>query len=301
MKSIVVFSVLFLVSNPCIRAQVFFKTEYFGTSSYRMSEGDTHEKVGRSKGSSVVYQAGVNLPLSRRMTGDKRPIVWGMSLGGSYVHLNNRNFTEDLVLDEIMNLGLSVHHLRPVSKKWSLLAMLGAGVYAPATRFSEIRFNNVLGSGGAIFICHLTSNLDLGGGIAVNNSFGYPMAFPAFYLDWKTSGKIAVKVSMLNGLELGATYTPCPFLSLSVVAEMNGQMALAEKEGEDQIFTHQYLLTGLRPEIRIGKRLSIPLTLGIHAMRTAEFRERSLKAMFRDRSYYFQASPYASAGLRINL
>jgi hypothetical protein len=84
-------------------------------------------------------------------------------------------------------------------------------------------------------------------------------------------------------------------------AEMNGQMALIEQDGKDKIFSHQYIITGFRPEIKIGKHLSIPITAGIHAMRPAEIRNRSLKAMFQDKGYYFQISPYVSAGLKIHL
>lgn len=39
-----------------LNAQIMFKTEYFGESDYRMTEGDTDRKVGNSKGSAVVYQ-----------------------------------------------------------------------------------------------------------------------------------------------------------------------------------------------------------------------------------------------------
>lgn len=295
-----VFFSLFLFLCHNLNAQIFFKTEYFGTSNYRLSEGETDEKVGNSKGSAIVYQGGINIPLSLKMNEDNRPMLWGVSLGGAYVSLDNKNFTEDLVLDEIMNLGLSIHHLRPISKKWSLMAMVGAGIYAPSTRFSQIRYKNVLGSAGVIFICHLNANLELGGGVAVNNSFGHPMAFPAIYLNWNTNGKFKFKTSMMDGLKLSAEYEASKYLNLSIVAEMNGQMALVEKDGKDKIFTHQYVVAGFRPEIRVGKNLSIPITAGINAMRTAEFADRSLKSIFRDESYYFQISPYLSAGININ-
>ncbi|PXV61118.1 hypothetical protein CLV62_12652 [Dysgonomonas alginatilytica] len=289
------------ISVVCIQvdAQISFKTEYFGKSNYRIMEGDTDEKVGDSKGSAMVYQGGINLPLSIKINENNRPTVWGINAGGAYASLNNKNFTEDLVLDEIMNLGLSIYHMRPLNDKWSLMASIGAGIYAPTTRFSQIGFKNVLASGGVIFIRHLKPNLDLGGGIAVNNSFGFPMVFPALYLNWTTQGNFAFKVSMLEGLEISAKHNFSKYFSLSLIAEVNGQLALVEKDGKDKMFSHQYIVGGLRPEIKIGKNLSIPLTAGINAMRLAEFSDRSFKGMFQDRSYYFQISPYASAGLQI--
>jgi len=62
------------------------------------------------------------------------------------------------------------------------------------------------------------------------------------------------------------------------------------------IFTHQYVVTGLRPEFKISKNITLPVTLGISAMRPAYFTERSLKNIFNNNNnYQFQLSPYASA------
>lgn len=295
----VFFLLLMSVTYSGVRAQITFKTEYFGTSSYRMTEGERDEKVGNSKGSAMVYQGGLNIPLSVKLKENNRPTLWAISIGGAYVKLDNKNFTEPLVIDEIMNLGLSLNHLRPLNERWSLLAAMGGGIYMPGTRFSKIRFKNVLGTIGAIFIYHLKPHLELGGGIAMNNSFGYPMVFPAFYLNWATEGRCAVKISMLEGIEMSAGYNASKNLSLNLVAEMNGQMALLEQDGKDKMFSHQYIVAGLRPEIRIGKNLSVSLTAGIHAMRPAELTDRKLKSLFQDKGYYFQVSSYVSGGLQI--
>lgn len=292
---------LLLMSVTClgISAQIMLKTEYFGTSSYRMMEGERDEKVGNSKGAAVVYQGGINVPLSVKQNENNRPIMWAISVGGAYAKLDNKNFTEPLVIDEIMNIGLSLNHLRPLNERWSMLAAIGGGIYMPGTRFSEIKFKNVLGNAGVIFIYHLTPNLELGGGIAMNNSFGYPMVFPAFYLNWRTEGRCAVKISMLEGIEMSAGYNVSKILSLNLIAEMNGQMALLEQDGKDKMFSHQYIVAGFRPEIKIGKNLSVCITVGIHAMRPAEMTNRNLKSLFQDRGYYFQISPYVSGGLQV--
>lgn len=292
---------LWFMSLAClgVRAQIVFKTEYFGTSSYRLMEGERDEKVGNSKGSAVVYQGGINIPLSMKLDENKRPTMWAISVGGAYAKLDNKNFTESLVIDEIMNLGLSLNHLRPLSKRWSMLAAIGGGIYMPGTRFSDIRLKNVLGNVGAIFIYHLRENFDLGGGVVMNNSFGYPMVFPAFYLNWTTEGRFAIKASMLEGMEVSAGYNASKSISLSLIAEMNGQMALLEQDGEDKMFSHQYIVAGIRPELRIGKRLSVLLTAGIHAMRPAEMTDRSLKSLFQGKGYYFQVSPYVSGGVKV--
>lgn len=141
----VLFIAFMLIGYASINAQFMFKTEYFGKSSYRMIEGDTDEKVGNSKGSAMVYQGGINIPLSMKLNENNRPTMWAVSLVGAYAKLDNKNFTEPLVIDEIMNMGLSLNHLRPLNDRWSMMASVGGGLYMPSTKFSEIRFKNVLG------------------------------------------------------------------------------------------------------------------------------------------------------------
>jgi hypothetical protein len=280
-------------------AQISFKTEYFGPSSYRLGDGDIDEKVGDSKGSAVVYQGGINIPLSMKLDKNKRPTMWSVSAGGAYVNLNNRNFTEPLVINEILNLAVSLNYHRPLNDRWSMKASIGGGAFMPSTKLSQIRAKNLLANASAVFIRHLKPNLDLGGGLAINNSFGFPMLFPAFYLNWKTAGRYAVKISLNEGLEVSAGYDYNEKLNLSVIAEINGQMALLEQDGEEKIFTHQYIVMGFHPEIKLGKRIVIPLTLGINAMRPTQITDRSLKNIFDDKDYYFQISPYASVGFKM--
>lgn len=110
----------------------------------------------------------------------------------------------------------------------------------------------------SIFVCQIRPNFALGGGIAINSTFGYPMAFPAIYLNWDIEGKFDFMLSMANGLEVSAGLDINKYLTLSLVAEMNGQMALLEKDGKDVIFTHQYIIAGLRPEFKSIKKYQSP-------------------------------------------
>ncbi|WP_217603195.1 DUF6268 family outer membrane beta-barrel protein [Chitinophaga sp. GbtcB8] len=295
------FFVFMIVGNSDINAQVkvMFKTEYFGKSGYRVTKDGRNERVGNSEGSAMVYEGGVNIPLYEKLDENNRPTLWTINVGGEYAKLDNKNFTEPLVIDEILNIGLSLNHVRPLNNRWSMMATVGGGIYMPGTRLSQISFKNVLGSVGAVFIYHLKPNLQLGAGLAINNSFGYPMLFPAFYINWQTKGKYAVKVAAMKGLEMSVRYNAYENLSLSFIAELNGQMALLEQDGKDKIFAHQYLVAGFRPEIKIGKKVSIPITAGISATRPAKMMDRKLKSIFQDGGYHFQAAPYVSAGLQI--
>ena len=64
-------------------------------------------------------------------------------------------------------------------------------------------------------------------------------------------------------------------------------------------FSHQYFIAGVRPEIKLGNKVSIPITAGMHLIRSGFYSERTLKGMFSNDDYYFQASPYVSAGIKI--
>lgn len=281
--------------------QVSFKTEFIGNSGYWfLPNGDKpREKIGDSKGSSIVYQGAFSMPLSSKMNENNRPTVWGVGLSGAYASLNNKNFDDEMV-SKIMNLQVGVYHLRPLNDKWSLRASMGMGVFTPSANLSKVRLKNTLGSAGVIFIRHLKPNLAIGGGLAVNSSLGYPMLFPAVYLNWKRQGNFNLNAELIDGLDVSASYAFNKQVRVALALEMNGQMALLEKDGRDVIFSHQYIVTGLRPEIKLGKKgLSMSAMIGLNLYRPASYSERTLKGIFASNNdYYFTVSPYASVGLK---
>jgi len=283
--------------------QVSFKTEYLGNSGYYfLPPGEKpREKIGDSKGSAVIYQGAVNIPLSMKLNENNRPTVWGIGLGGSYTSLNNKNFT-DYMPSEIMNLQVGLYHLRPLNDRWSMRASLGGGIFTSSTDFSKIRFKNMLGSASVIFIRHLKPNLSIGGGVAINSSLGYPMVFPAVYLNWNIEGKFDVNVELVEGLDVSVGYDFNDWFKLSYALEMNGQVALLEKDGKDVIFSHQYIVTGFRSEVKVGKTgLSMTAMAGLNLYRPASYSDRTLKGVFAtDNDYYFSVSPYVSFGIKYN-
>ena len=67
------------------------------------------------------------------------------------------------------------------------------------------------------------------------------------------------------------------------------------------IFTQQYVITGLQPELTITKSLSVPVTIGLSAYRAAFYDDRTLKAMFKvegDYDPHFSPSFYASVAIK---
>jgi|SRR5690606_462208 len=282
--------------------EVSLKAEYIGNSGYYyLPPGEKpKEKIGDGKGSAMVYQGSVGIPLSVKLNENNRPTAWGVGFGGSYVSLNNKGFKDNIV-SEIMNLQVGIYHLRPINDKWSMRASVGMGVFTPSIDFSKISFKNVLGSGGLIFIRHINPNLDIGGGVALNSSLGYPMVFPAVYVKWKLDGKFDINVELVEGLEISAGYDFNDRFKLSYAFEMNGQVALLEKDGKDMIFSHQYIVTGFRPELKLGESgLFLTGMAGLNLYRPASYSDRTLKGVFAsDNDYYFNVSPYASVGLKM--
>lgn len=269
---------LLILTGQQLIAQVYLKAEYMGNSSFR---DDQNVKTG-GKGSAKVLQGGINIPFAVKINENNRPRAWSIGIGGSYTSLKNNKLEQYITLKEIMNVEIGLSHIRPLNDKISLLASLGAGLYMDDRNISNASFSHILGSGGAIVIWHLRPNLDLGGGLALNTTFGFPMVFPAIYFNWKLEGKYEVNISMLNAVELSAGMKMNKYINLNLVAEMSGSLALTKEDGKKKMFTHQYIVTGLQPEIKITPSLSLPITIGMTADRIAYSQERTLKAFFKD-------------------
>lgn len=295
MKSILLsmFALLLLLSEN-MQAQITIKTGYISSSQYKDEDG---QKTG-GKGDMRFVEGGINLPVSQKMNERNQPTVWMISAGAGYTSMNNKNLQSYIDVDQIINMQLNVTNIRPISKRWLLLTTIGAGVYTT----SDVKLKNILGQGGAVFIRQFKPNLSLGAGLAINNTFGYPMLFPAIYFDWSTEGRYQIKVSMLNAMEVSAGMRMNKYLNLKVVAEMNGSLALLEREGKDVVFSQQFIIAGLQPEVNFGNSFSVTATAGVSCSRIAYYTTRTLKAFFKDMSKdadpYFKPAAYVSMGMK---
>ena len=189
-------------------------------------------------------------------------------------------------------------NIRPISKRWLLLTTIGAGVYTT----SDVRLKNILGQGGVVFIRQFKPNLSLGAGLAINNTFGYPMLFPAIYFDWSTEGRYQIKVSMLNAMEVSAGMRMNKYLNLKVVAEMNGSLALLEREGKDAVFSQQFIIAGLQPEFNIGNSFFRDCYCRCVMQPDSLLHHSHFKSFFKDMSKdadpYFKPAAYVSLGMK---
>lgn len=310
MKEIFTFIILLLGVNSF--AQISVKTEYISNSEFYDAVADTNT----GNGSAMIYSAGAMVPLSMQTPAEddpyKRATIWGVALSGTFVKMDNRNFPIGKELpSQVMNLGATVLHLRPLKERWSMLMALGIGSYTPENRLSAIRIDeNVLANGALVFIWHWRPNLEIGGGVALNNSFGYPMVFPALYLKYKGgfSDKFTIDINLLDGTKVAFGYDYSKNLSLKLVANIGGYSAYLRRNGQKEMFSSQTFFVGLEPEFKLGKHISLPVTFGGSFIRSGRYRERTLSAMFASeaknedgsaRSSVFLPALYFAAGITI--
>lgn len=310
MKEIFTFIILLLGVNSF--AQISVKTEYIGNSEFYDAVADTNT----GNGSAMIYSAGAMVPLSMQASAEddpyKRATIWGVALSGTFVKMDNQNFPIGKELpSQVMNLGATALHLRPLKERWSMLMALGIGSYTPENRLSAIRIGeNVLANGALVFIWHWRPNLEIGGGVALNNSFGYPMVFPALYLKYKGgfSDKFTIDINLLDGTKVAFGYDYSENLSLKLVANIGGYSAYLRRNGQKEMFSSQTFFVGLEPEFKLGKHISIPVTFGGSFIRSGRYRERTLSAMFASeaknedgsaRSSVFLPALYFAAGITI--
>ena len=310
MKNIFTFIILLLGVNSF--AQISVKTEYIGNSEFYDAVADTNT----GNGSAMIYSAGAMVPLSMQASAEddpyKRATIWGMALSGTFVKMDNQNFPIGKELpSQVMNLGATALHLRPLKERWSMLMALGIGSYTPENRLSAICIDeNVLANGALVFIWHWRPNLEIGGGVALNNSFGYPMVFPALYLKYKGgfSDKFTIDINLLDGTKVAFGYDYSENLNLKLVANIGGYSAYLRRNGQKEMFSSQTFFVGLEPEFKLGKHISIPVTFGGSFIRSGRYRERTLSAMFASeaknedgsaRSSVFLPALYFAAGITI--
>ena len=302
-------ALLFIVS---VSAQISVKTEYITNSKFYDAVSDSN--IG--DGSAMIYSVGALVPPSMKASEEddpyQRPTLWGVSLSGSFVQMHNHHFPVGKELpSQIMNLGATFLHLRPLKERWSMLMALGAGSYTPENRLSSIHIGeNVVANGAFILVWHCRPNIEIGGGVALNNSFGYPMVFPAFYFKYNGvfSDKFTIEVGSIDGLKGALGYNYHENLDFKLIANIGGYSAYLRRNGEKEIFSQQTFVVGLQPEFKIGKHMSIPLTVGGRFIRSGRYRERKLSAMFASeaknedgssRSSQFNPALYFAAGVTI--
>lgn len=275
-------------------AQGYISIDNFSTSRLRNKTGDNF-----GSGSMWIISGGYNIPIYTKINDRKQVKSFSASAYATYADLSNDGEASQMNPGKIINSGLNLTYIQPISKKWSVLLTGGAGVYAPA---DEINLKSVLGNGGAIFICRLNDNLSLGIGGGVTNSYGTPIAMPMMYLSWLRNGKFMFNIDMSNTIKISASTILWNKLKLELAPmEIDGLLAVRSVGNKDQIYSMVMFQSYFSPSLRFSDEFSIFAKVGGNWIRGISARERSLKSFFDSFKSDGNEDPYFDVSLRLSV
>lgn len=244
--------------------------KYVSASTLK-DEWDNKYGSGNMQAVSGAY----TFPLSVKRNEAGQLSKWSISLSGIYATLSNDGQASGLNPPDILNGSLSLSYLCPLSKRWSLSASIGGGIYAPT---DDISFKSILGSGGILFIYRFSDTFLGGLGAGVSNSYGVPMAMPMFYLSWRKTGRWAFKIDLSNTLCMSVSVRPIPQISIELAAlEVDGMSAVVNVEGKDKIYYCAMLSSSLYASLQVAKGISLYGGFGGNWVRAIKLTDRSLK------------------------
>ncbi|MCT2563443.1 DUF6268 family outer membrane beta-barrel protein [Chryseobacterium herbae] len=272
------------------------KTEYIPFSNYIRPEDSTKTN---SKSDFKRVDLNLSIPLSMKKDSSGRVKAWSLLLSSSYAKMKHKDYEKQLFPDQMLNAQVGIQHIRPLGKKWSLMMMASVGVY---TDLEQISSDDILGQGGVLFIRHFNPNLALGAGPVLTTAFGVPMILPWIYFDWKTNGKIKLKINFPEGMEAGYMFTDK--FALKAVVNLSGMTVERKKDGKSMLLGYQQITAGIRPELKLNDKLSLGLTGGTALLRSFNENDRKIKNIFKDKKMMdpkFASTLYVAVSLRWNL
>ena len=295
---ILLLSVLTVTSTEAF-AQGYLKTEYMTSSSFENKEG---EKFG--SGNLQKISGRYTLPISFKKNDLNQPTLWSASIVGTYSMLNNKGEATNFNPDEVLNTSINILHVRPISKKWLMMATLGGGIYSAP---DAITFKSILVNGGVIFLRKVNQNLDLGIGLGLTNSYGLPIVMPMSIINWRFSRKYEVKVDIASRIEISGAVKFNDKLKFRLIAmEMDGMSAVINNNGQSLIYATTIMKSWLCLDYKIGKSSTLYLGAGSTWMRSVSLSKRSLKDffnnLFHDENKHlgFSSAGYFTVGYRFS-
>lgn len=290
--------ILFLSLPIKCLAQGYIKTDYLFSSTFKEKDGEN--KLGA--GDLMKISGRYTLPIFSKQNESGQVTAWSATLGGSYSVLSNKGFASDVNPNKVLNTNLNISHIRPLSRKWSLLASLGGGIYSEPDR---IKWNSLLVNGAVIFIYRINNKLDVGIGAGITNSYGIPIAMPMSYFKLNLTGKYEIKIDLSTKIEIAgiAKFNDKFHLRLTAM-EMDGISAVVEKDGKSMIYSSTMMRSYLSPEFKIGKSSTIFMGAGGVWTRSSRLSERTLKSFWNsfkndsENKYKFKPTGYLTLGFR---
>lgn len=263
--------------------QVEISTVYLSRTAFT-----DHDDNRYGKGEMNWYKLKYIQPLSVKVNDNGEPIIWTASLNSKYARLRNYGEAAQENPDEVINAGVNITHIRPLSKKWSLIATIGAGIYSnPA----EINLNNILANGGCLFIYRFNRNFSLGAGIGLTNSYGIPMVAPMMYIRWQTAGRFQFDLNISSGLRLAASTRFGKHVKLTWdMLNMDGMSSVITDDGCTRLYSSMMISSFITPEVYISSRVSLFVDGGVTIARACQTTKRKIKYMFEEQKEEDQRS-----------
>ena len=226
-------------------------------------------------GNMQVISGNYTFPLSEKRNQTGQLSLWSINLSGIYALLSNNGQASKLNPKDIFNGSLNLSYLCPLSGRWSLVASIGGGVYAPSY---ELSFKSILANGGVLFIYRFSDTFSGGIGAGVSNSYGVPMAMPMIYLSWRKTGRWGFKIDMASGLYMAVSMRLGKKIAMELAAlEVDGMSAVVDVEGKSKIYSCAMLSSTLYVSFQVAKEVCLYGGFGGNWARMIKFTERSLK------------------------
>lgn len=270
--------------------------DYYGESNLKNNDGD---REGR--GSMSRVDARLTYPLSMKQNNNGFPTLWALSLNASYASLDNDAGAKRYNPNEMLNTGLTLSHIRPLSGKWNLIAAVGCGIYSEP---NHVRWQSVLANAMAVAAYRFNETLSMGAGGGLTNSFGVPMVLPMVYLDWRLTGKYELTINFMGRLNITGSMWVAPKWKLAITPiEMDGMSAVIDMDGRTRIYSATMMKALLTGSYYIDKRLSVYGGVGCVYRRTARISKRNIgegyKSMFSSSGKHSFATAFRlSVGVR---
>ena len=267
------FALLSCFAAMLVRAQGYVETGYTPSRSFLDEDRNSH-------GSGDLWQVKgmYTIPFSTKMNANGQPIVWAGTLGGMYAVMDNKGFAAEYNPEQILNLSFNVTHIRPLSKnskKWYIMASLGAGIYSAP---NDIALRSILVNGGIVFVYRLKKNLDVGVGAGLTNSFGVPLVMPMTFVKWTTTGEYEISVEAMNSVKASVARKFGDRFKLTLVPfDMDGMSSVFRRGGKTKLYSVMRMRSYLRPELKVGKRSAVYMDAGVELFHSVNVTNRSIK------------------------
>lgn len=270
---IIISTILLFATSLYTQAQGNITVDYTGCSDLKDSDGN---KLG--SGSMSHIGTDITIPVNIKYNERKQMTLWGIRLNADFAHFDCSENARMYSPHEIINTGIMLVHLRPINEKWSIIAGLGVGIYAPT---NYIKWKSILANGRLVFAYKLHSNLSVGAGAGLTNSFGIPMILPMVYVNWSKKGKYEFSVNFMGRLKLTAATWLSPKWKLTCNAiDMSGMSAVMSIDGKTKLYSTSTIRSDLKASYYINRHFSVYGAIGGVWRRTSFICNREISEMF---------------------